>query len=202
METSSFCVSPLSVYIYGQPCLRGMASPVTAATDLQALQATLNEMASLLNCTGPIFQGAALSGPQINQPFRYFVTEDGPFINPVINAQEGSQTIQDGCMSIPGLGAMVTRALSLTLTYDIIVENSGVYSLQTIRQATSIGGNALSGERAFIIQHEIDHLNGILYTDPIRLTSPPPNLPETLQQITEGKYPGGFTPQYPTVLVS
>ena len=72
-------------------------------------------------------------------------------INPEINATEGKQRNEEGCLSFPEIGAPITRADKVTVTYT---------DLNGVRQTVSARG-LLS--RA--IQHEVDHLNGILLVD-------------------------------------
>ena len=72
-------------------------------------------------------------------------------INPEILATEGKQRNEEGCLSFPDIGAPITRADKVTVTYT---------DLNGVRQTVSARG-LLS--RA--IQHEVDHLNGVLLVD-------------------------------------
>ena len=72
-------------------------------------------------------------------------------INPEILATEGKQRNEEGCLSFPEIGAPITRADKVTVTYT---------DLNGVRQTVSARG-LLS--RA--IQHEVDHLNGVLLVD-------------------------------------
>ena len=72
-------------------------------------------------------------------------------INPEILASEGKQRNEEGCLSFPDIGAPITRADKVTVTYT---------ALNGVRQTVSARG-LLS--RA--IQHEVDHLNGVLLVD-------------------------------------
>lgn len=107
-------------------------------------------------------QGVAIAAPQIGVPLRIFVvhdnTADGPrvpdlvAVNPRITKRAKKHTImEEGCLSIPGYYGTVRRARNVTITaYD-----------QTGTPFTRGAGGLL----AQIFQHEIDHLDGILYTN-------------------------------------
>ena len=74
-------------------------------------------------------------------------------INPVILNSTGMVTDLDGCMSIPGLGGYTNRAEAILVRYQDI---TGSHQEDTFRGLT-----------ARVIQHEVDHLDGILYIDHI-----------------------------------
>lgn len=106
-------------------------------------------------------KGVGLAAPQIGEPYRAFVTRPTEkarirtFINPEILRMTG-ETLNphekrlEGCLSIPNVWGKVIRAESVTLSY------------------TDESGNArtddFNGFLATIIQHETDHVNGILFT--------------------------------------
>ena len=90
-------------------------------------------------------------------------------INPEIVKMEGEQFGEEGCLSIPGFVGMVRRAMKVT-----------VKGLDRKGKETRIKGEGLL---ARALQHEVDHLDGILYTDRIEK-------PEDLFRITEdGRVP-------------
>ncbi len=105
--------------------------------------------------------GVGLAAPQIGKSIKLIVVDmskgqEGekkfmPLINPEIVAQEGTQVDEEGCLSVPELTANVTRYLRITVTYQDIQGQP----------------HELSAENRFsvILQHEIDHLNGILFID-------------------------------------
>jgi peptide deformylase len=72
-------------------------------------------------------------------------------VNPRIVAQEGSQIDEEGCLSIPELTAKVKRFKKITVSYQDLEGK----------------GQELTTENRFavVLQHEIDHLNGILFID-------------------------------------
>ena len=71
--------------------------------------------------------------------------------NPVVVAREGSCREKEGCLSFPGIGGSITRATQVTCQY---VDADGRAQMITAR-----------GYLARAIQHETDHLNGVLYVD-------------------------------------
>ena len=71
--------------------------------------------------------------------------------NPVIVALEGSQRDKEGCLSFPGIGGSLTRAAQVTVSY--LDENNTPQMISA------------RGFLARALQHEIDHLDGILYVD-------------------------------------
>ncbi len=76
-------------------------------------------------------------------------------INPEITARSGSATMREGCMSVPDYTGDVDRATGITLTFS---DPDGTEQVITA-----------SGFEAVAIQHEMDHLNGVLFLD--RVTS-------------------------------
>lgn len=104
--------------------------------------------------------GAGLAAPQIGVPLRAFVVrgEDSQhyaLVNPEIVKAEGSQTDYEGCLSIPGWVGEVERA-------DYVVVKGQNRKGKEVRVKAD-------GFTARAFQHELDHLDGVLFTD--RLTS-------------------------------
>lgn len=102
-------------------------------------------------------EGVGLAAPQIGILKRMIVIDVGDdhglieLINPEIVASEGEQFGPEGCLSIPGYRGDVRRAMEVTVKG---LDRNG-------KEVTYTGTELLA--RAF--QHEIDHLNGVLYTD-------------------------------------
>lgn len=102
-------------------------------------------------------EGVGLAAPQIGILKRVIVIDVGDehglieLINPEIVSSEGEQFGSEGCLSIPGYRGEVRRALTVTVKG---LDRNG-------KEVTYTGSDLLA--RAF--QHEIDHLNGVLYTD-------------------------------------
>ena len=110
-------------------------------------------------------KGVGLAAPQVGQPYRIFITRPTAkdtirvFINPEIigysneKNDESSQHKEkplEGCLSIPEIWGPVSRSQSITLRYQDIDGNSHE--------------ELFEGFLATIIQHETDHINGILFT--------------------------------------
>lgn len=112
--------------------------------------------------------GLGLAAPQIGVGLRVFVIEmpedkEDPnagkqviLVNPEISKSEGEQFGEEGCLSIPGYVGMIRRAMKVT-----------VKGLNRKGKEVRVKGEGLL---ARALQHEIDHLDGILYTD--RLEKP------------------------------
>lgn len=102
-------------------------------------------------------EGVGLAAPQIGILKRVIVVDVGDdnglieLINPEIVSQDGEQFGPEGCLSIPGYRGDVRRAQTVTVKG---LDRNG-------NEVTYTGSDLLA--RAF--QHEIDHLNGVLYTD-------------------------------------
>ncbi len=116
--------------------------------------------------------GAGLAAPQIALSVRIFVAEYEErkiaMVNPEIIKAEGEERGTEGCLSIPGyIGENIRRATS------VVVKGQDARG-KNIRVRAE-------GWLARILQHEIDHLDGILYLD--RLDSP-----EDLREVTEAEY--------------
>ncbi len=100
--------------------------------------------------------GAGLAAPQVGIPLRIIVIgipeqEDICLINPQIVRRSGERLVTEGCLSIPGYNAEVKRAVRVTVKGQ---DRKG----KEIR----IKGDDILAQA---LEHEIDHLNGILYID-------------------------------------
>ena len=141
----------LKVRKYGDPTLRKSAIPVGEVTpQIRAIIADMTE-------TMYDEVGIGLAAPQVGISLRLIVIsdEDGrgvqPLLNPAIVERGGEMTGEEGCLSIPGVFAPVTRAAWVKV------------------EARSVDGKPLTinarGLRARVLQHEIDHLDGVLFID-------------------------------------
>ncbi len=108
--------------------------------------------------------GVGLAANQVGSHFRMFVIDPhwsredlapNPIvmINPVIESTEGEIVGEEGCISLPGIYADVHRAARITISYTNVEGN---------RQTKNA-----EGFEAVVIQHEYDHLDGIVFTDKI-----------------------------------
>ncbi|MCD4650533.1 MAG: peptide deformylase [Candidatus Cloacimonetes bacterium] len=139
----------------GDKILRQKAEPVNEITEeiiefIQDLLFTMYET-----------DGVGLAAPQVGRSQRIFIVdiefndsgERDPivFINPVITESDGVFSQQEGCLSLPGVFETVKRSKRIAIT------------------GLDINGEPISFEAsefaAAVIQHEYDHLNGILFTD-------------------------------------
>lgn len=139
----------------GDPVLRQVAKPVPEVTS--NIQKLLTDMAETMYEN----QGIGLAANQIGILKRCLVAdvgEGGPglieLVNPEVVHAEGEQLGAEGCLSIPGVTGDVLRA------EHIIVKGLD-------RNGQEIQINA-SGLLARCLLHEIDHLNGVLFTDHVR----------------------------------
>lgn len=119
-----------------------------------------------------VANGVGLAAPQIAQSIRVFVAEfedrKVAVFNPEIVKAEGEELGQEGCLSIPGyVGENIRRATK------ILVKGQDVRG-KAIRVPAE-------GWFARILQHEIDHLDGILFLDRL-------DRPDDLREVVEGDY--------------
>ncbi|WP_151088040.1 peptide deformylase [Hymenobacter baengnokdamensis] len=150
---------PPPIMIYGQPCLRGISQAIPADYPTDALQGQIDTLFAVLNPTNAL----SISAPQIGLMLRLFVVKNvGAFINPIITANSGNsdtQSCPDGCISIPGFQGSTDRHTWVTLKYQTLVNGAPVWQPeQTYTQ-----------QMAYVIEHEMDHLNGILFIDHLPL---------------------------------
>ncbi|MEV0892510.1 peptide deformylase [Promicromonospora sp. NPDC050262] len=143
----------------GDPRLKAPTSEIDADDDARDLLATLTTRLRELN-------GAGLAAPQIGVPVRAAIVEvrrtdvfpDRPetgliqILNPTV-LERSAETVLDweGCFSVPGYLGQVPRSESITVRYT---DETG----QTIT-------TEVSGYAARVFQHEIDHLDGLVYLD-------------------------------------
>jgi peptide deformylase len=140
----------LSMRRYGDPILRRLAAPVAAVTpEIKTLIADMAE-------TMWHQVGIGLAAPQIGVSLRIFVMDDGKrgaraIVNPVVTERGGVVKEEEGCLSLPGIFAEVERSKSLRIE-----------GLDGEGQPISFEAQGL---QAKIIQHELDHLDGVLFID-------------------------------------
>ena len=150
--------APLQLRYYGDPVLRKRAEPVAEITEAERQLA--EQMLMTLYATG---NGIGLAATQVGVLKRLIIVDIGeeddeeyePLVlfNPELLSSDGEIVAEEGCLSIPDVTADVKRPES------IVVE--GV-NLQ--REAIRIEADGLL---ARVLQHEIDHLNGVLFIDRI-----------------------------------
>ncbi len=142
------------IYQYPEPVLRVKAKRIEVFND--DLKELIADMAETMYDA----PGIGLAAPQIGESIQLLITDIGDereeqrykaFINPQIILSEGSQIDEEGCLSVPELTANVKRFKKIALVYQDEVGNE----------------HKLEAEDRFavVLQHEIDHLNGILFID-------------------------------------
>ena len=144
----------MNIVHYPHPTLRHISKPVRRV-DAQ-LRKIVREMFDLMY----EFKGIGLSANQVDLPLRLFVAnlqsdpDEGQelvFINPVLRNAKGSEEKEEGCLSFPGLYADVRRPEQITVNaYTVSGEEIEV---------------ELDGLAARAVQHEVDHLDGVVFTD-------------------------------------
>ncbi len=133
----------------GHEVLRQEAEPVQKVT--KKTQALVRDMIETMYAA----EGVGLAAPQVGISQRIIVLDvgDGPIamINPEITAQEGTEIDVEGCLSIPGRHGYVKRWIQVTVQY--LDEKGKPHRV------------VADGLLARAIQHELDHLNGVLFVD-------------------------------------
>ncbi len=137
------------IRLFGDPVLRTRAEPVVDFDrELRQLVADLTE-------TMQEAPGAGLAAPQIGvslRVFTYWVDDElGHLCNPVLELSEEQQEGEEGCLSFPGLHFETRRALRVVAT------GQNMYG----DPVTLTGSDLL----ARAVQHETDHLDGVLFID-------------------------------------
>ena len=135
------------------PTLRTVTRPVKKITP--ALLATLKEMVKLTK-TFKDPEGVGLASTQIGLDGSFFIIKDKEkfinVINPkIISKSKATKTYLEGCLSIPKHWGIVERHLSIRVNY------------QDEKGKTLV--KSLKGQLAWFFQHEMDHLEGILFVD-------------------------------------
>ena len=137
------------LHLFGSPVLRTRSSDVAAVDDL------MREFIADLFETMDAAKGVGLAANQVGVARRVAVVDaEGTrfaMVNPTIRSAEGRSRAEEGCLSIPELYGDVTRAERIVL--EALNEEGTQFTLEA------------EGLVARAIQHEIDHLDGILFVD-------------------------------------
>ena len=162
-------MASLQLITYPHPTLRHRSKPILR------VDAQLKELVAEMFEIMYEFRGVGLAANQVNLPIRLFIAnpsgdkEEGPelvFINPEVNKAKGIVEAEEGCLSLPGINANVKRNKSLQIN------------------AYDMSGNEIKtdmdGFLGRIVQHEIDHLDGVLFIDRLAEEIPRP-LAEQIQ---------------------
>ena len=156
----------LPIYIYGHPVLRKVTRDIDPNNYLNLKEVIDNMFETMYQA-----EGVGLAAPQVGLEDRIFVVDLSPladekhpefkdmkkvFINAHITERGGDMVIvEEGCLSIPGVHEKVSREDEIRITY--LDENLEAHD------------QVYKGYLARVIQHEYDHLDGILFTDKISL---------------------------------
>lgn len=146
------------IVLYGDPVLK------KEAEDIEEGSIDVKKLSEDMFATMEAAHGIGLAAPQIGKSIRLFVVDGSPmeeeemedfrkvFINPEIIDETGKAwKYEEGCLSIPGVREDVFRQPEITINYldENWVEHEETYD----------------GMKARIIQHEYDHIEGVLFTD-------------------------------------
>ncbi|RYU77969.1 peptide deformylase [Hymenobacter persicinus] len=160
------------IVAFGDPVLKAHAKDIPATMPADELQQLIADMYDTMYHAS----GVGLAAPQIGKSVRLFVIDSTPmmddededgekveldpteapvkraFINPVMVSETGEEWgFEEGCLSIPGVREMVYRHETIVIRYE---DENRVQREDTF-----------SGMTARVIQHEYDHLEGVLFTD-------------------------------------
>lgn len=161
MSDKAASLDDLQILCYPDPRLRQTAQPVEEITDY--VSAVAERMIALMHEA----RGVGLAAPQVGIPIRLIVlrsletdmetdAEDAPpgglaFVNPTIVARDGYATEEEGCLSVPDVRSKIRRSVKVTVrAWDLAGKEHEITS---------------EGMAARAWQHELDHLEGILFID-------------------------------------
>ena len=185
----------LPIVAYGDRVLKKKAADITP--EYPGLDALIENMFETMYKAS----GVGLAAPQVGRSIRMFIADASGFvqegddeyealkdfkkvfINPQITHEEGEEwAFEEGCLSIPNIREDVMRQPDVTMTYldENFVEHTDTFS----------------GMAARVIQHEYDHIEGILFTDhlsPLRKRM----LKGRLASITKGKISVDYRMRFP-----
>lgn len=145
----------MEIVKYGHPSLRWKAKPLTEISP--EFKATVAKMFELMYEA----RGIGLAATQVGLPYRFFIVnttadpaekdEELVFINPEIIRKKGNVEGEEGCLSLPELYGMVPRAEEIVLeAYDLDGQGFEMECSEIL---------------ARVVQHENDHLDGVLFID-------------------------------------
>ena len=190
----------LPIIAYGDPVLRKVG------VDVDKDYPNLAELIENMKETMVNAQGVGLAAPQIGKAIRIFIVDTSPFgadedledderaflegykktfINAKIVKEEGDEwAFTEGCLSIPDIREDVFREDTITIEY--LDENFEKHS------------EVLTGLAARVVQHEYDHIEGILFTD--KISSLKKRLiKKKLENISKGKVKADYRMKFPSL---
>lgn len=141
------------IRLFGDPVL------VSPAAEVIDFDKELRQLVSDLTETMQAAPGAGLAAPQIGVPLRVFVwdidAELGHLVNPTLNLSEDIQEGEEGCLSFPNLSFNTPRA------FRAVAKGFNMYGDPITVEGTELLARCL--------QHETDHLNGVLFIDRMKI---------------------------------
>jgi peptide deformylase len=169
----------LPIVMCGEPVLR---QPAQSVDPSDLAKRSIKRLIAQMRATMEAAPGVGLAAPQVGVPLRLAVLQDGPerwgqqsdeelaarertplpftvLVNPVLRPVEdgGEVTYYEGCLSVPGLTGVVKRYRRARV--DALDEHGKAFSRE------------YRGWPARIVQHELDHLAGVLYLDRVETRS-------------------------------
>ncbi|MFO0898818.1 MAG: peptide deformylase [Pirellulales bacterium] len=145
----------MQIIHYPHPTLRHISKP------LKRVDAELHKMVREMFDLMYQAKGVGLAANQVDLPYRLFVAnlqsdpqardEEHVFINPVIRGRKGMAEAEEGCLSLPGVYETVRRPETVTINAYTLAGQEVDWEL--------------SGLFARVVQHETDHLDGVLFID-------------------------------------
>lgn len=186
----------LPIVAYGDPVLKREADEIDK--DFEGLQELIDDMFETMYSA----QGIGLAAPQVGESIRLFIVDASPFgedeedpeaqkvsdfkevfINARVVEEKGDPFVfQEGCLSIPNIREDVERDDTIVIEY---------YDRDWNFQRKTFDGYA-----ARIIQHEYDHIEGILFTDHLKPLKKK-LLKRKLTDISKGKIEVGYKMRFP-----
>lgn len=178
------------IVAYGNNILKKEAAEIEEGEEIKSLIGDMFETMEKAN-------GVGLAAPQINKGVRLFVIDSSlmlededdekgvrkAFINPIILDEYGDKYVfEEGCLSIPEIRAEITRPEKLTIEY--------------FDENWNLREEEFSGMTARVIQHEYDHLEGILFIDYLKGLKRR-MVKGKLLDISKGKIPTDYRMVYP-----
>lgn len=192
----------LPIVAYGDPVLKKQAEEIDQ--EYPNLTTLIDNMFETMYAA----QGVGLAAPQIGLAIRLFVVDGSPFadeegeeepdpravdmdgfkkvfINPIIEEESGEKWgFQEGCLSIPRVREEVYRKPTIKISY--------------YNENWELKEETYEGYKARIIQHEYDHIEGILFTDHLSVLKKK-MLQKKLQNISKGEISVDYKMKFPAV---
>jgi peptide deformylase len=193
-------MSVLPIYLFGTEVLKKKAKPVDALDnstikliyDMFETMHKANGIGLAANQVGDLRRVITIDISDVTEPNAEGEMEDAAhptspdlprtlaIINPEIVLEDGARSMEEGCLSLPGVRSVVDRAEKIRICF-----RDGEFKIQEL---------LMDGLLARVVLHEYDHLNGILFVDRINTAKRSLLLPK-LRKIRKGE----IDPEYPVV---